>query len=245
MRTNRFGVVVAAVSLICVAAHDAQAFYNPSTGRWLSRDPTQEQGGLNLYSFIANRPLNDVDYIGLEQLSKLLAYYRQLNEYLLGDQMPGDCCCKNRGPVPDVAISFSASGATAKGSLTLTLGNCASLVEIYWWDCYSAHEEAQAHGVTVDWTDWGWSAGSRNYSKTAKPGFFNQFYDPGDASHLMMQACVFISYCDPGGLERIKPMPSDWGYFTWNYDYSWWMEPGHRPPQPPIFEPPPNSPIAF
>lgn len=26
----------------------AQAFFNPSTGRWLSRDPIEERGGANL-----------------------------------------------------------------------------------------------------------------------------------------------------------------------------------------------------
>jgi RHS repeat-associated protein len=40
-------------------------YYNPSTGRWLSRDPIAEKGGLNLYGFIHNAPINDVDSLGL------------------------------------------------------------------------------------------------------------------------------------------------------------------------------------
>lgn len=32
----------------------AQAFYNPSTGRWLSRDPIEEKGGRNIYCFVNN-----------------------------------------------------------------------------------------------------------------------------------------------------------------------------------------------
>jgi RHS repeat-associated protein len=31
-------------------------FYDPSTGRWLSRDPASEKGGLNLYGFVKNSP---------------------------------------------------------------------------------------------------------------------------------------------------------------------------------------------
>ncbi len=41
-------------------------YYNPSTGRWLSRDPQEEDGGLNLYGFIGNDALNRADLIGLE-----------------------------------------------------------------------------------------------------------------------------------------------------------------------------------
>lgn len=40
-------------------------YYNPSTGRWLSRDPKGEKGGLNLYGFVSNRPLTDFDPQGL------------------------------------------------------------------------------------------------------------------------------------------------------------------------------------
>ncbi len=39
--------------------------YNPSTGRWLSRDPIGERGGLNLYCFVANDSLSKVDAFGL------------------------------------------------------------------------------------------------------------------------------------------------------------------------------------
>jgi RHS repeat-associated protein len=39
-------------------------YYNPSTGRWLNRDPIHEAGGLNLYAFLQNSPLNDFDALG-------------------------------------------------------------------------------------------------------------------------------------------------------------------------------------
>jgi RHS repeat-associated protein len=41
-------------------------YYNPSTGRWPSRDPIEEQGGVNLYGFVENSPLSEVDSIGLK-----------------------------------------------------------------------------------------------------------------------------------------------------------------------------------
>jgi RHS repeat-associated protein len=41
-------------------------YYSPSTGRWLSRDPIEEQGGLNLYGMIGNDALNYYDLLGLK-----------------------------------------------------------------------------------------------------------------------------------------------------------------------------------
>jgi RHS repeat-associated protein len=40
-------------------------FYNPSTGRWLNRDPIGEDGGMNLYGMVGNNPVNAWDYLGL------------------------------------------------------------------------------------------------------------------------------------------------------------------------------------
>ncbi len=39
--------------------------YNPALGRWLSRDPIEEDGGINLYGYVENNPINAVDPLGL------------------------------------------------------------------------------------------------------------------------------------------------------------------------------------
>jgi RHS repeat-associated protein len=41
-------------------------FYDPSMGRFISRDPAEEAGGLNLYGFVANDPVNGWDMLGLD-----------------------------------------------------------------------------------------------------------------------------------------------------------------------------------
>jgi RHS repeat-associated protein len=43
-------------------------YYNPSTGSWLSRDPIGEEGGVNLYGFVAADPISYVDPHGLDKL---------------------------------------------------------------------------------------------------------------------------------------------------------------------------------
>ena len=40
-------------------------WYSPETGRWLSKDPIGIYGGLNLYAFCGNNPVNFVDPLGL------------------------------------------------------------------------------------------------------------------------------------------------------------------------------------
>jgi RHS repeat-associated protein len=40
-------------------------YFNPQIGRWISKDPIEETGGINLYGFISNDPTNSIDYLGL------------------------------------------------------------------------------------------------------------------------------------------------------------------------------------
>ena len=42
----------------------ASAFYNPTAGRWLSRDPIEESGGKNLHGFAGNDPISKFDRDG-------------------------------------------------------------------------------------------------------------------------------------------------------------------------------------
>ena len=43
-------------------------FYSPVTGRWASRDPIEEEGGINLYAYCGNDGVNTVDLLGLSKL---------------------------------------------------------------------------------------------------------------------------------------------------------------------------------
>jgi RHS repeat-associated protein len=45
-------------------------YYDPVTGRWPSRDPIEEQGGINLYGFVGNDGVNRFDVLGLCDKSK-------------------------------------------------------------------------------------------------------------------------------------------------------------------------------
>jgi RHS repeat-associated protein len=59
-------------------------FYDPETGRWPSRDPIGESGGVNLYGFVGNDSINRFDLFGFEEawhhllVQQLRAYYQQM-----------------------------------------------------------------------------------------------------------------------------------------------------------------------
>ena len=51
-------------------------YYDPNTGRWPSRDPIGENGGINLYGFLGNDPANWLDILGLKECDLVISIYR-------------------------------------------------------------------------------------------------------------------------------------------------------------------------
>jgi len=47
-------------------AYYGYRYYDPVTGRWPSRDPIEEAGGINLYGFVGNDGVNTADVLGLK-----------------------------------------------------------------------------------------------------------------------------------------------------------------------------------
>lgn len=54
------------LAILFLATNAANAFYNPTIGRWINRDPIGEEGGVNLYAFTANSPIDAIDRDGLD-----------------------------------------------------------------------------------------------------------------------------------------------------------------------------------
>jgi RHS repeat-associated protein len=48
-----------------VAKYYGYRYYHPQTGRWINRDPIEEEGGLNLYGFVGNDGVERRDVLGM------------------------------------------------------------------------------------------------------------------------------------------------------------------------------------
>jgi hypothetical protein len=71
MKQMRFLILRTVVlGILLASAPMANAFYNPSQGRWLNRDPADEQGGANLYSSCGNAQLTRWDLLGLWEVDR-------------------------------------------------------------------------------------------------------------------------------------------------------------------------------
>jgi len=98
-------------------------YYSPELGRWLSRDPIAEQGGLNLYAMVGNNSVNWWDYLGLTSWSDKTKgsdkTYRELyREYV--DDFFKNWCHSGVGDCADLAIRIL-TGFAQKYGLNIKL----------------------------------------------------------------------------------------------------------------------------
>jgi RHS repeat-associated protein len=102
-------------------------FYQPSVGRWLSRDPLQEEGGLNLYGFADNAPTYWTDPLGLALYAfdgtgndgyRDLPHHAETNVFILYNLYQGYKSYEagvgtNDGPLNPLGAAFGFGGADA------------------------------------------------------------------------------------------------------------------------------------
>lgn len=80
-------------------------FYKTDIGRWLNRDPIEENGGIGLYCFVRNRPMDQVDPLG--------QYYVAMNpppawfDSFVDEGKP--CCCDS---APSVELKIEDNGTS-------------------------------------------------------------------------------------------------------------------------------------
>jgi RHS repeat-associated protein len=73
-------------------------YYHPDLGRWPSRDPIAERGGVNLYGFVGNDGINRLDILGLApgdtigvDRCQIYVYYGHLSKKPLKWDFNGRC----------------------------------------------------------------------------------------------------------------------------------------------------------
>ena len=71
-------------------------YYSSRMGRWISRDPLEEEGGINLYSYLDSQPLALIDPLGERQYSyefNLRATGTGFSFYMRGEFKDTEPCC--------------------------------------------------------------------------------------------------------------------------------------------------------
>lgn len=70
--------------IVLVSSNSHARYFNPETGRYLTPDPIGLEGGINLYVYTLNNPINYIDPYGL----KVYKCQRPLNPGKPGDKIP-------------------------------------------------------------------------------------------------------------------------------------------------------------
>ncbi len=109
---------------------ESHAFYDPTVGRWASRDPITERGGLNIGAFLSNDGLNRIDYLGFASYSATDQLWAKTSFPVLPVNYPrkGNAYCCRGKKVGDVQLKYAfidASVTQSMKSSTDPLGNTA------------------------------------------------------------------------------------------------------------------------
>jgi RHS repeat-associated protein len=106
-------------------------YYDSQTGRWLNRDPIEEEGGLNLYGFVDNNAIENVDYLGNAIATIVAEALAQASSLCASLQCKENCesCCSgvSIAGVAAGAMAFAAETAVCLG-ITGGLGSALCLI---------------------------------------------------------------------------------------------------------------------
>ena len=145
-------------------------YYDPLTGRWPSRDPIEERGGLNLYGFVGNSAMNAIDVLGLSKDLYFVGWYLSVisvkdeqkfintmalaASILVGTEVPGVVGAPNASTVSrsmfdgiedvvDIGISLGDAAANAAVSKMKKDDNFTTIIKIteYYQKSYKLYND--------------------------------------------------------------------------------------------------------
>ncbi len=109
--------------------------YNPHDGRWASRDPVGMQGGYNLYAFIHNKVLKELDDLGLFGSKERCCCGKK--------KLPDKFCCENNQIVNPKSCSIRIlMGHSFKNNLKRNIKLFCKIDRIGIVSCYSTETNA-------------------------------------------------------------------------------------------------------
>jgi RHS repeat-associated protein len=85
-------------------------YYSPSMRRWLSRDPIEEQGGVNLYGMVGNDPINAVDFLGLLSCDELIEKYLEYANLVIAPYVAKGAFTESKDAIMAGAVIAAVNG---------------------------------------------------------------------------------------------------------------------------------------
>ena len=86
-------------------------YYDPSFQRWLTRDPIEESGGINLYTYVANDPNDQADPFGLDGLI-YMRFQNGSSRKVVIPTPPESAEAKRKAEWNDIVKTFMDEGGT-------------------------------------------------------------------------------------------------------------------------------------
>jgi len=120
-------------------------YYNPVLGRWPSRDPIEEEGGLNFYGFVGNSPILGVDPLGL-------AVERELRVEDLGPsaRSQGRILGTTRYPSWDIVTEIQAGGCSS-GEKKIVMKTALAIARLWYVPSEKNHEFQHVQDAREAW----------------------------------------------------------------------------------------------
>ena len=132
--------------------YNQQRYYGAKTGRYLKSDPIGLEGGINIYLYVKNNPLNNSDPFGLSDMLEHYDYFHK------GKPIPGyphgieveyeikcdwdrlaDCInCEIVNTPPDT-VMYCVRYAISRGQDMEAFANCFISTAIEIGECYTTH----------------------------------------------------------------------------------------------------------
>ncbi|TAN81118.1 MAG: RHS repeat-associated core domain-containing protein, partial [Phormidium sp. SL48-SHIP] len=128
-------------------------YYDPVTGRWPSRDPIEEWGGLNLYGMVGNNPIGFIDYLGLRSCDEIQNHrdivYNVLNS-IANQFAQGGLCAGSEASQNWAATAENANAAVGVGVTLAALGGIAEgTTERYGAQVYRGSSQALSNSLST------------------------------------------------------------------------------------------------
>ena len=102
--------------------------YSANLNRWISRDPIEEKGGVNLYGYVGNDPINGFDPLGLVDCNNLASAIARSKDRIRGaiqsmSDADGLFTAANNSAATSIGISFTSGGFAVGGVIKSLIQN--------------------------------------------------------------------------------------------------------------------------